>query len=130
LGMRTYVPDQWLRYWFLGGPAAVTYRHAEQFTHTSAADFARQLGLVWANVARACLPGARMVIRFGGIHDRKANPKAVMLAALREAPCELRLLTIRSAGLSSRGKRQADQFKRALRKPIEELDFYVRVEGA
>ncbi len=130
LGMRTYVPDQWLRYWFLGGPAAVTYRHADQFTHTSAADFSRQLGSVWANVARACLPGAKMVIRFGGIHDRKANPKEVMLAALREADCELRLLTIRSAGLSSRGKRQADQFKRTLRKPIEELDFYVQVEGA
>lgn len=130
LGMRTYVPDQWLRYWFLGGPAAVTYRHAEQFTHTSAADFARQLGSVWANVARACHPGARMVIRFGGIHDRKANPKEVMLAALEEASCGLRLLTVRSAGLSSRGKRQADQFQRVLRKPIEELDFYVRVEGA
>jgi hypothetical protein len=130
LGMRTYVPDQWLRYWFLGGPAAVTYRHADQFTHTSAAEFARQLAAVWANVARACLPGARMVIRFGGIHDRKASPREVMLAALREARCGLRLLTIRSAGLSSRGKRQADQFKRALGKPIEELDFYVRVEGA
>jgi DNA modification methylase len=130
LGMRTYVPDQWLRYWFVGGPAAVTYRHADQFTHASAADFARQLGSVWANVARACLPGARMVIRFGGIHDRKANPKEVMLAALREAQCGLRLLTIRSAGLSSRGKRQAGQFKRALRNPIEELDFYVQVEGA
>ena len=24
-GMRTYVPDQWLRYWFLGGPATVEY---------------------------------------------------------------------------------------------------------
>jgi hypothetical protein len=130
LGMRTYVPDQWLRYWFIGGPAEVTYRHADQFTHNSAADFVRQLGAVWTNVARACLPGARMVIRFGGIHDRKANPKEVMLAALREARCELRLLTIRSAGLSSRGKRQAGQFKRVLHKPIEELDFYVQVEGA
>ncbi len=129
LGMRTYVPDQWLRYWFLGGPAAVTYRHADQFTHASVADFANQLGAVWTNVARACIPGARMVIRFGGIHDRKANPKEVMLAALREAQCDLRLLTIRPAGSSSRGKRQADQFNRPLHKPIEELDFHVRVEG-
>jgi DNA methylase len=130
LGMRTYVPDQWLRFWLLGGPAAVTYRHSNQLTHTSAEEFATQLGSVWANVARACLPGARMLIRFGGIHDRRVNPKSVMLAALREAPCELRLLTIRSAGSSSRGKRQADQFKRALRKPIEELDFCVQVESA
>jgi len=127
-GMRTYVPDQWLRYWFIGGPTTVTYRHANQMTHASASRFAEQLASVWTNVARACLPGAKLVIRFGGIHDRKARPKDIMLTALREAQCELRLLTICSAGLSSRGKRQADQFKRTLGKPIEEFDFHVRLE--
>jgi len=126
--MRTYVPDQWLRYWFIGGPTTVTYRHANQMTHASASRFAEQLASVWTNVARACLPGAKLVIRFGGIHDRKARPKDIMLTALREAQCELRLLTICSAGLSSRGKRQADQFKRTLGKPIEEFDFHVRLE--
>src|SRR5205809_966447 len=29
-GMRTYLPDQWLRYWFLGGPARVSYNSEGQ----------------------------------------------------------------------------------------------------
>ena len=60
-GMRTYVPDQWLRYWFLGGPPAPTYQHPNQLSHGSAAEFAEQLAGVWTNVARACLPGARFM---------------------------------------------------------------------
>src|SRR5262249_30565124 len=50
-GMRTYVPDQWLRYWFLGGPPAPTYQHPDQLSHGSASEFAEQLAVVWANVA-------------------------------------------------------------------------------
>ncbi|AFM25368.1 hypothetical protein [Desulfomonile tiedjei] len=128
-GMRTYVPDQWLRWWFLGGPETVVYRHPDQIAHSSAYEFAEQLACIWRNVAGACLPGAKFMIRFGGIHDRKANPKEIMLSSLREAKCQLRLLTVRSAGLSSVGKRQAEQFKRTLQTPIEEFDFHVRVEG-
>ncbi len=128
-GMRTYVPDQWLRFWFIGGPPTVTYSHPEQMSHASAAEFVEQLAAVWTNVARACVPGARFVIRFGGIHDRQADPKTLLKESLCRAKCMFRLLTVVSAGLSSRGKRQADQFKRTLQKPIEELDFHVRLEG-
>ncbi len=128
-GMRTYVPDQWLRYWFLGGPPAPTYQHPDQLSHGSASEFAAQLAGVWTNVARACVPGARFMIRFGGIHDRKARPRDIMQEALAGAGRHLQLLTVRSAGLSSRGKRQADQFQRPLGAPIEEWDFYVRLEA-
>lgn len=129
-GMRTYVPDQWLRYWFVGGPATTTYQHADQLSHSSAMDFAEQLASVWTNVASACLPGARFMIRFGGIHDRKAHPTGIMLASLFAAGRRFKLLDIRSAGSSLRGKRQADQFARSLQAPIEELDFFVRLEEA
>jgi len=128
-GMRTYVPDQWLRYWFLGGPPAPTYHHPAQLSHGSASLFAEQLAGVWKNVARACLPGARLMIRFGGIHDRKARPRDIMREALAGAGSGLRVLTARSAGLSSTGKRQADQFQRPLDAPIEEWDFHVRLEA-
>lgn len=127
-GMRTYIPDQWLRFWFIGGPETATYRHPAQLSHGSPAEFAEQLAAVWTNVARASLPRARLMIRFGGIHDRKARPKDIMLASLSAARCKLRVLTVRSAGLSSLGKRQADQFNRPLRAAIEELDFHVRLE--
>lgn len=128
-GMRTYVPDQWIRYWFLGGPPAPTYQHPDQLSHGSASDFAAQLARVWANVARVCLPGARFMIRFGGIHDRKASPRDILRESLIGAGCGLRIQTVRSAGLSSRGKRQADQFQRPLDAPIEEWDFHVRMEA-
>mgnify|MGYP000854153736 CR=1 FL=1 len=128
-GMRSYVPDQWLRFWFIGGPTSVTYNHPSQISHSSPTIFSSQLAEIWRNIARACHSDARMVIRFGGIHDRKANPKAIMVNSLREADCGLRINTIRSAGLSSAGKRQAEQFQRPLRKPIEEFDFYVSLGG-
>lgn len=128
-GMRTYIPDQWLRYWFLGGPEKVIYQYSNQMTHSSPTDYSEQLSSIWSNIARACLPGAKLMIRFGGIHVRKAKPKDIMLASLRETKNQLCLLTVRSAGLSSSGKRQAEQFKRVLQKPIEEFDFYVRAEG-
>ncbi|MDR3555893.1 MAG: DNA methyltransferase [Syntrophobacteraceae bacterium] len=129
-GMRTYVPDQWLRNWFLGGPDKVTYGHTNQIVHSSPYDFAVQLGSIWKSLAKACVPGAKVMIRFGGIHDRKANPKEILLNSISQAKPGIRLLTIRSAGLSSCGKRQAEQFKRSLKKPIEEFDFYLKADGA
>jgi hypothetical protein len=127
-GMRTYVPDQWLRYWFLGGPETVPYKNEHQLSHASPTDFSAQLAGVWENVARTCQSGAVFTIRFGGIHDRKAHPKRIILDSIYGADCKLRVLTTRSAGLSTSGKRQADQFKRKMKKPVEEFDFYVRLE--
>ncbi|HOI90782.1 MAG TPA: DNA methyltransferase [Candidatus Rifleibacterium sp.] len=124
-GMRTYVPDQWLRFWFIGGPSSVTYNHPSQMTHSSPSLFSSQLAGIWRNISKACEADAKMVVRFGGIHDRKANPKEIMVNSFREADCGLKVNTIRSAGLASEGKRQAEQFQRPLRKPIEEFDFYV-----
>jgi hypothetical protein len=51
------------------------------------------------------------------------------MASLEAAGRRMRVMTIRSAGLSSVGKRQADQFKRKLSAPIEELDYFIRLEG-
>ena len=127
-GMRTYVPDQWLRYWFLGGPENVFYKHELQLSHKSPSEFSAQLAGVWENVARSCCPGSVFTIRFGGIHDRKANPKDIVLDSIHGADCKLKVLTTRSAGLSTSGKRQADQFKREMKKPLEEFDFFVRLE--
>jgi hypothetical protein len=126
-GMRTYVPDQWLRNWFLGGPEAPTYSHEDQMSHGSPDEFVAQLAQVWKNVARACAPGATWTIRFGGIHDRTVNPRTILMRSLRATP-GVRISTVRSAGLSTGGKRQAEQFRRPLRVPVEEFDIYARIE--
>lgn len=126
-GMRTYVPDQWLRDWFLGGPAHVDYRPpAGELSHGSAAEFVSQLSSVWRNVRRVSTEDALLVIRFGGIGDRKVDPDDLIRQSLREVGW--RLLTVRDAGTASNGRRQADQFQRPGRGPVSEFDYYARPE--
>jgi hypothetical protein len=50
-GLRTYVADQWLRNWFLGGPPHVDYSYGIQLTHSSLELFIADLKKVWQNVA-------------------------------------------------------------------------------
>lgn len=121
-GMRTYTQDQWLRSWFVGGSSEVDYAVREQVAHSSAEDFSRDLRLVWRHSAQACADDARMVIRFGGIRDRAADPLALIEGSLRESGW--RIATIREAGTARRGKRQADAFLRTRTEPLIEYDVW------
>jgi hypothetical protein len=122
-GMRTYRQDQWLRNWFLGGPATVDYAHQESdFAHSSPDAFIRQLSEVWSNVRRVCKRNAMLVVRFGGIHDRKCDPVAMLKESLQLA--DWHLVTMRSAGTALDGRRQASQFLESTKAPRLEYDFY------
>jgi hypothetical protein len=128
-GMRTYIPDQWLRRWFLGGLPEVVYQQPDdQMTHGSPEVFVQQLAQVWRNVARACQPHAKLVCRFGGIQERKQEPLALLKASLREAGWHT--TAIRDAGSALDGKRQATQFgERTRNKPRPEYDIYALLAG-
>src|ERR1051325_4338976 len=128
-GMRTYVPDQWLRYWFVGGPAQVVYRFARQLRHESPEVFAHDLSKVWRNVADACKPGARLVARFGTIPERDRNAVEILRASLVTADQGWRLTTVRSAGAADHGRRQAGQFGLTNSMPVEEFDFYAQLDS-
>jgi hypothetical protein len=123
-GMRTYVPDQWLRSWFLGGPASVDYSNADQLEHGSPAVFAQQLRMVWANVGQASTPDARLVVRFGGISDRAAEPLDILKESFRDTPW--RLETVVRAGSADLGRRQAAHFSGRRPKAREEYDAWLR----
>ncbi|HWQ39372.1 MAG TPA: DNA methyltransferase [Burkholderiales bacterium] len=123
-GMRTYVADQWLRYWFLGGPDAVDYSHGEQIGHGSPEAFAEDLRKVWKNVAGVSVGDARLVVRFGGIADRAADPLTILKESLRDSGW--RIQTVRPAGTAHGGKRQADTFLRDSSKPRTEYDVWAR----
>src|SRR6266567_4597424 len=127
-GMRTYIPDQWLRNWFLGGIPEVVYSSNGQISHSSPTEFAYELSIVWKRLASISHDGAWLIIRFGGINDRMANPREIIRDSLQMAQSPWRLRTVRSAGCSTAGKRQANQFIRSLKYPIEEFDFYIRLE--
>ncbi len=107
-GLRTYRPDQWLRLWFLGGPDTVDYSQQDQLIHESPESFAHQLSRVWGNCASVCRAGARMVVRFGQISDRKANALEILRESL--SGTGWRVQTRTDAGSASMGKRQADNF--------------------
>lgn len=126
-GMRTYISDQWLRNWFLGGPSRVNYQHPTvELAHGSAEDFAEQLAAVWRNVAGTCADGAALVCRFGALGVRAQDPLGLILASFCETPW--RITTVRDAGTASNGKRQAAQFGvRGQRAPLREYDVYARL---
>lgn len=124
-GMRTYVPDQWLRDWFLGGPPRVIYQPPTgELSHRSPVEFVSALSAVWQNVRRVSTEDALLVIRFGGISDRKADPDDLIRRSLCDAGW--RLVTVRDAGTASNGKRQAEQFKLSSSGPVTEHDYYAR----
>lgn len=121
-GMRTYVPDQWLRSWFLGGPPHVDYQIEQQLTHLSPDHFISDLRKVWRNAARVCADGARMVIRFGGIAYRKTDPIEIIKTSLQA--CGWRVQTCRDAGLAPDERRQANTFLRTATKQLSEYDVW------
>ncbi|WP_428261469.1 hypothetical protein [Haliangium sp.] len=124
-GMRTYIPDQWLRSWFLGGPDKVEYRQpAAQLEHAGADHFAEQLKLVWKNIARRATDHTRLVIRFGGIHDRNAEPMHLLRHSLSTSGW--RITTARLVPDADRGRRQVRQFQAMPKKSISEHDVYCR----
>jgi hypothetical protein len=122
-GMRTYLPDQWLRLWFLGGPDYVEYRQPEkQLEHSNAAHFAAEMGRVWKNVASHTSAGGRMIIRYGGINDRAIEPMYVLKQSLLDS--RWRMVTARAVPDSDNGRRQVRQFQAEPKRAIAEYDVY------
>jgi len=122
-GMRTYIPDQWLRNWFVGGPDFVDYNNHKQVVHSSKENFACDLRRVWRNAENVCANDAKMVIRFGGIRDRRADPLDIIKNSLRESGWRIR--TIQEAGCAANGRRQAETFLRNPSTPLVEYDIWV-----
>ncbi len=127
-GMRTYFPDHWLRNWFVGGPSDVDYRADDQLSHHSEAEFVSDLATVWTRTAEVCVPGAKLVCRFGALPSCEKDPRDLFRRSLAEAGCGWKILTIRDAGTSQRGRRQCDQFGTGKNKPLEEIDVYAVLE--
>jgi hypothetical protein len=125
-GMRTYVPDQWLRNWLVGGPPEVPYGSEGQLTRQpSQAAFVSALAEVWRTVASRCTPEGRLVIRFGALPSAKVSPEKLIVASLREARAGWLVRDVRPVGIPSPHRRQADQFNggdRVIGRAVDEVD--------
>jgi hypothetical protein len=120
-GMRTYLPDQWLRAWFLGDPPRVQYSIEGQIAQQSEAAFVAQLAATWRAAARRCKPGARLVVRFGALPSVVKKPADLLVASIIDSGWTIRSVT--PSGVPRRGTRQADQFAEA-GVYVEEIDCH------
>lgn len=125
-GMRTYVQDQWLRNWFLGGPDTIDYSAGSQLDHGGQLAFATSLGKVWKNIAKsaASSESLHMYVRFGIIPSAQVDAKKLFKESLEESEVDWRLVSTRSAKSADVGKRQADQMKTESAAAVE-FDFHV-----
>ena len=121
-GMRTYVEDQWLRNWFLGGADHVIYGNGHQLQHSGHEIFVSELAKVWANAFHSSKIGAHLFIRFGAIPSAKSDAREILKASLKEAG-GWDIISIRNALTADAGKRQANQMGRDS-SPALEFDFH------
>lgn len=126
-GMRTYVADQWLRHWFIGGPARVEYANVGDLPSSGKDDFCEGLGRTWANVAARAKDGMRMFIRFGSIPSRLVDARKLLLRSLEASGSRWRVVSVRNAGNAAAGKRQAGQMRDSAN-AVDELDFHAVLE--
>lgn len=124
-GMRTYIPDQWLRNWFLGGPSEVEYSNDHQLAHGSPEVFSDQLRSVWENVAAVAAPDAKLIVRFGGIGDRRAEPLEILKRSFDDS--SWLMTTVKPAGSADSGKRQSIHFATTQNVPKAEHDAWARL---
>ena len=124
-GMRTYVEDQWLRNWFLGGPAHVNYGNEFQLQHTGTDVFAQSLGQVWRNMARTEAEHLDMHIRFGILPSCRVEAKELVQSSLEASGVCWRIISVKPARTASSGKRQANHMT-ARSSAVIEHDFHVR----
>lgn len=123
-GMRTYVQDQWLRNWFLGGPDSVDYTVNDQIIHSNRQVFVQELSAVWKNVTSSCAPGTKMIVRFGALPSFACNPIDLIEESIVTANCGWEKQGIGHAGIPRNGRRQADQFGAGMGTAREEIDYY------
>jgi hypothetical protein len=123
-GMRTYVQDQWLRNWFLGGPSEIDYAAGPQLNHGGKDVFAKSLGSVWRNTSSISSDRLEMYVRFGIIPSSAVNVKEIFKNSLEESGNKWRLVSVRAAASADAGKRQADQMKTDSAAAVE-FDFHV-----
>ena len=125
-GLNTYVTDQWIRNWFLGGPEAPDRQLDKQFSHQSPEAFAADLREVWRNCASVSQPGARLVVRFGSISCRSAVHHETILGSFDGTRWVLQ--SVLPAGSAQHGHRQATQM-RVKTAPREEIDLELKLDA-
>jgi predicted RNA methylase len=124
-GLQTYVEDQWLRNWFLGGSETVPYGHPTGLRQSSPGDFTYAMSKVWYQIENVASDDARLVIRFGAIPSKAVDPKEIIRESLSLAGSRWTVYRTLPIGTAASGKRQAAAMGTKTR-PLVEYDFFCR----
>ena len=127
-GMQSYRPDQWLRNWFLGGSESVEYGRDGQISHHSER-FTDDLTSIWNSVAKRCLIGARLIVRFGHLPSRPVDAFGILRESLESSDFNWMILRKKDAGSANNGRRQSNQFSKVNGTAATEIDVHARLEG-
>lgn len=79
-----YLEDQWLRLWFLGGPAAPTHSEDRDDRHRDATKYWQFLTEAWAGIRPLLQRRADIVVRIGGKRVSGADAEGGLLSSMRE----------------------------------------------
>ena len=126
--MQTYRPDQWLRNWFLGGSDSVEYTQDGQLSHREDR-FVEELSAVWGAVAKRCMPGARLIVRFGCLPSAPVNARDTLESSLNLSNANWKIYRCEDAGSANNGYRQSHQFGNARKSASQEIDIYARLDA-
>lgn len=121
-GMRTYLPDQWLRNWFVGGPPRVAYVYEGQLSSAGGQTLVDGMRAVWLKAASASSEGAKLMVRLGNLPRstaRKYDPRELFLASIEGTPWRL----LQAERVPGRAGRQSRQFRRGGTTQGDEYDF-------
>ena len=119
-GMKTYVSDQWLRNWFVGGFDFVDYSKNKQMEYKNTSEFTAVLNKVWNNCYDVSSKNTKLFIRFGAINSEISKPIDIIRESLMNT--NWHICSIESAREPAGGSRQAESFRKNLKSYRIEID--------
>ncbi len=118
-GISTYIPDQWVRNWFVGGPDRVEYTTRGQATG-DIRSFINQLNAVWSNCGDLCSDGTHMFVRFGEIGDKSIDPAEIIHKTFDGTFWKID--SVVGAGAPKKGRRSCSSFLKSTLHDYREID--------
>lgn len=126
-GMATYLPDQWLRHWFLGGPNSVDYKAGSQIGHAGQETFTASLTDVWNHVGHLANNTLNLFVRFGSLPSRQVDASAMLRNSLCDSEHTWNIVSLHEADAIKVGRRQAHHMGVNSTATVE-YDLHARLE--
>lgn len=124
-----YIEDQWLRLWFLGGPAQPHGGVNKDDRHTRLDKYWIFLTETWAGVQPLVKRGTHVVVRIGGTRVPKQDLSEGLLESLEGGLSGYRVKPIRSGSTTEIRNRQTNVFRPGTTTERYEHDFAFKVTG-